>query len=272
MSARAIGFISSLTLHLLVLGVFVQFKDASWNPNGSSAATGQVLSLLIINPTLDTAFEEASKPDKDKAAKLNSMPEPRESSGEKLELERSKTRSELFESTPKKNDKSDKKPIVTTKLRHQTNTEKTSVGTRLQAKAGRQLQSRQQKTVTDSAEIIESPVVGNQDAVGSEMADSAARQDLESAYKNTIRSAIQKNRRYPRQARRKKLQGTTVVGFRILPDGSHKGWSVVKSSGIKILDSAALNAVRKVKKFPDFPRKLNRLYWDFEVPVRFKLS
>lgn len=100
----------------------------------------------------------------------------------------------------------------------------------------------------------------------------ADRKGIEDEYKNAVRQAILKNRVYPRQARRKRQQGTSVVAFRLLKNGVIEGLRLVTSSGSELLDKAALQAVGKVQQFKRFPKKMTRQYWDFEIPVSFKLS
>lgn len=100
----------------------------------------------------------------------------------------------------------------------------------------------------------------------------ADRKGIENEYKNAVRQAILKNRVYPRQARRKHQQGISVVAFRLQKNGIIERLRVITSSGSELLDRAALRAVGKVRQFKSFPKEMTRQYWDFEIPVSFKLS
>jgi len=108
--------------------------------------------------------------------------------------------------------------------------------------------------------------------LGNEKLDSN-RSGVENAYKNAVREAILQQRKYPRQARRKRLQGTSIIAFHILRTGVVGDLRIVQSSGAKQLDEAALNAVRQVRGFPPFPLGIKKQRWEFtEVPVVFEID
>jgi len=86
-----------------------------------------------------------------------------------------------------------------------------------------------------------------------------------------LRAAILKNRVYPRQARRKKKQGTVKVSFRIEPNGEINSVTLVASSGVEALDKAAMSAVAGVGRFEPFPDNFAQSAKTITVPVSFKL-
>lgn len=92
----------------------------------------------------------------------------------------------------------------------------------------------------------------------------------QTSYAQAVRLAVLAQRSYPQRARRKKLTGTVVVGFRVFTNGTLESARVIASSGHSILDRAAVNAVNSVGRFKPFPDEINRLHWDFEVPVVFR--
>ncbi|MHC4249347.1 MAG: energy transducer TonB [Planctomycetota bacterium] len=51
--------------------------------------------------------------------------------------------------------------------------------------------------------------------------------------------------RYPRLARGRGLEGTSLLGVVVLPDGTVGGIEVVRTSGHRVLDEAAVTAVRR---------------------------
>lgn len=71
-----------------------------------------------------------------------------------------------------------------------------------------------------------------------------------------IRARIERAKRYPLWARRRAIQGTATVAFRILEGGKVDGLRVVKSSGSALLDQAALEAVRRAVPFPRVPGEI----------------
>lgn len=64
------------------------------------------------------------------------------------------------------------------------------------------------------------------------------------------------NLNYPEQARRQNLFGSLRMLVAVLPDGSIKDIQIRKSSGIKLLDDAAVRIVRLAAPFAPFPEEL----------------
>jgi len=60
-----------------------------------------------------------------------------------------------------------------------------------------------------------------------------------------LQKAIEKKKRYPLIAKRKKRSGVSRVGFKIHPHGTITNIRLVKSAGYKPLDNAALTAISK---------------------------
>ena len=104
----------------------------------------------------------------------------------------------------------------------------------------------------------------------SEAAASAASEAIEDDYKSRLRAAIVAGRSYPRQARRRRQEGTVVVGFRVLADGTIGELEVRSSSGVGALDEAALAAVRRVGRFEAFPASIDRAALVFSLPITFR--
>lgn len=90
------------------------------------------------------------------------------------------------------------------------------------------------------------------------------------AYLYKVRVKIQRNLRYPALARRLKIQGESIVAFKILSDGSVDKSSIAiqKSSGNKSLDTQAINTILQVSPFAAPPKgKISII-----VPVAFNLK
>jgi protein TonB len=90
------------------------------------------------------------------------------------------------------------------------------------------------------------------------------------AYYAAVRYQVDAAKRYPRLAQQRRLQGVVVVGFRLSPDGRLLGEpTVAKSSGSRLLDAAAVRAVRRGAPYPRFPGKPEEMHEVIQVPVRF---
>jgi len=55
----------------------------------------------------------------------------------------------------------------------------------------------------------------------------------------------ERTKAYPLLARKRGIEGTVYVSFRIAPDGKPEGITIRKSSGFGILDTATLDVIKK---------------------------
>jgi periplasmic protein TonB len=90
------------------------------------------------------------------------------------------------------------------------------------------------------------------------------------AFQQTLLRHIARFRFYPDQARRDRIQGTVQLVFAMARDGTVSDVWVKTSSGSGILDTAAVETIRKAQPLPpipiDLPGELNIL-----IPVAFGL-
>ena len=91
-------------------------------------------------------------------------------------------------------------------------------------------------------------------------------------YLREIRRLLEKHKDYPWMARRRQIQGVTVLVFTIAAGGEIESYRVSRSSGQDLLDEAAKETIRKVGHFPPFPADLNRQKLTIEIPLAFRLS
>lgn len=97
------------------------------------------------------------------------------------------------------------------------------------------------------------------------------RDRLREAYLADLIGAIHRHKFYPRKSRRRAEQGTVVVAFTIERDGGLTAIAVKRSSGIRRLDEAALETLRKLASFRPIPSALRRDRWPMSVPIEFRL-
>jgi protein TonB len=91
------------------------------------------------------------------------------------------------------------------------------------------------------------------------------------AYYAQVRARIEAEKRYPRWARKARLEGRVTVDFRLGPDGALKGASVRESSGHEVLDQAALAAVERAAPYPPLPTGAGELPETLTVVLAFVL-
>ena len=94
---------------------------------------------------------------------------------------------------------------------------------------------------------------------------------IESQYAAALNRAIEARKYYPSRAKRMAHEGSVVVGFDINSEGDINNIRVVRSSSIRILDKAAVNAIVKIGRFEPIPSILDRDWWNFEITLKYYL-
>ena len=87
-----------------------------------------------------------------------------------------------------------------------------------------------------------------------------------------VRRKIEEAKLFPEAAREAGYEGTVVVSFEILRDGSLGRIEVLKSSGYEVLDKAAVETIRRASPFPKPPLYGRGEALRVEVPITFKIT
>ena len=84
------------------------------------------------------------------------------------------------------------------------------------------------------------------------------REFRDAAYFESWRKKIERigNLNYPEEARRRKLSGKLRLDVGLFPDGSIESITIVRSSGKKLLDDAAIRIVKLAAPFSPFPKAM----------------
>ena len=115
------------------------------------------------------------------------------------------------------------------------------------------------------ATIQQESVVAMRESSGTELKGSDA--TARSAYLGKLRTHLERSKVNPRTS----LIGTAVVRFTVSSAGELLSHEVVKSSGNKVLDDAAIASVEKASPFPPIPNDVNRDQLELSVPFRFSV-
>jgi TonB family protein len=83
---------------------------------------------------------------------------------------------------------------------------------------------------------------------------------------------IEKAKYYPSVARKRGMTGIITCKFSIFQDGSVKDISLVKSSKYKLLNKAAVEAIKKGAPYPDFPSSFKKNIFISHVDIKFYLN
>lgn len=101
--------------------------------------------------------------------------------------------------------------------------------------------------------------------------DNTQQRLVELNYKNALSKLIQKNKRYPKKAKRRRHEGRVMVSFVIFPDGRIDQIQVIESSGRSSLDKGAIKTLKKISGQLPFPKDIQRHSWQFELPMEYRL-
>lgn len=80
-----------------------------------------------------------------------------------------------------------------------------------------------------------------------------------------IRDLIEKAKGYPTLARRRGIEGTVYISFRIGNDGNPYDIKVINGSGSSILDNATIEIIKRAGPFPYIDKVI-------ELPISFRLN
>lgn len=89
-----------------------------------------------------------------------------------------------------------------------------------------------------------------------------------SAFRNRVLNHIRPYQYYPDEARAARQGGVVYVGFVMLRDGTVREIWVEDSSGIAVLDAAAMDTVRRAQPLPLIPASLPEVM-DVMLPIGF---
>ena len=95
---------------------------------------------------------------------------------------------------------------------------------------------------------------------------------LRKGYSSQVWSRIAHAKFYPRTARKREMEGKPVVEFELRSDGHLMNYLIVRSSSNKILDNAAIDAVKNASPYPGIPKSLKLKSIRFKLPISFKLN
>ena len=89
------------------------------------------------------------------------------------------------------------------------------------------------------------------------------------AYASVVHDAVQADLQVPETVAMMQLSGTTKIALNIAPNGSLLSMTIIQSSGIAMIDKAALATVRATR-FPSFSGTMPHHPITIEISVRMK--
>ncbi|OCL89743.1 energy transducer TonB [Arcobacter porcinus] len=123
-----------------------------------------------------------------------------------------------------------------------------------------------EKKVVQKEEVIKDQVI-TQDTVNQVKAA-----EMEDLYLGKIKHIIEKNKKYPRAAKRLKHEGKVTISFDILADGKIVNIRIIENSKYKTLDQATMELLENIAFFDAIPKELNKTVWNnIQVPVNYEM-
>ena len=98
------------------------------------------------------------------------------------------------------------------------------------------------------------------------------KENIEAEYLSKIRHKIEKNKNYPKIAKRLNHTGKVHVTFTITKDGRIKNCKLHKSAEFESLNQAALEIFVTIISFEPIPEKLNKENWEITIPIVYQLA
>lgn len=117
----------------------------------------------------------------------------------------------------------------------------------------------------------------NRDAPSAAVTDTLAvetqvqERDAIKTLRNALVSTLQARFSYPRRAQKRGWEGTVVISLRIMPDGQLADVHVANSSGVPVLDRAALRSLSEVS-MSQHVAWLDGREFDMLIPVEYRLT
>ncbi len=93
-----------------------------------------------------------------------------------------------------------------------------------------------------------------------------------SPYLAGLRALIEQRKEYPALARKGGMEGTVCIGCLLSRKGELKTAAIVRSSGHRLLDAAALRTIRGVGEFPAVPPEIKGDFFSFVAPITYQLE
>lgn len=86
-----------------------------------------------------------------------------------------------------------------------------------------------------------------------------------------LQAWLEKHKKYPRKAQRRRQQGTTELYIKMNRMGNVLDYYVVTSSGFKSLDQEVEKMIQRAQPLPPLPKEINKGLLEIIVPVQFYL-
>ena len=136
-----------------------------------------------------------------------------------------------------------------------------------------------EKVVEKESENIEKMAVAEQNEISQkqqssiqENSNNQKNQNLENEYLAKVKNKIEKNKVYPKVAKRLNQTGKVIVSFDILKDGKVTNIKIINKSKFEKLDEASIELLTNIGFFEAIPNELNKTVWNIQIPINYQIN
>ena len=124
---------------------------------------------------------------------------------------------------------------------------------------------------TTSAPEAPQVIIADTAAAPSEGAPNVSNSAAIPAWRAQLGVVLERNKRYPAQARDRAQQGVVQLSFSLDRRGRVVASGIVRGSGFALLDQEVLDLLRRAQPFPPPPPEVRGERIDLTVPIRFSI-
>ncbi len=135
------------------------------------------------------------------------------------------------------------------------------------------------KVVEKESENIEKMAVAEQNEISTKQesiiqsnSNNERNKNLESEYLAKVKNKIEKNKVYPKVAKRLNQTGKVIVSFDILKDGKITNIKIIHKSKFEKLDEASIELLTNIGFFEAIPNELNKTVWNIQIPINYQIN
>mgnify|MGYP003408884828 CR=1 FL=1 len=136
-----------------------------------------------------------------------------------------------------------------------------------------------EKVVEKETENIEKMAVAEQNEISTKQesiiqsnSNNERNKNLESEYLAKVKNKIEKNKVYPKVAKRLNQTGKVIVSFDILKDGKITNIKIIHKSKFEKLDEASIELLTNIGFFEAIPNELNKTVWNIQIPINYQIN
>ena len=136
-----------------------------------------------------------------------------------------------------------------------------------------------EKVIEKESENIEKMAVAEQNEISTKQesiiqsnSNNERNKNLESEYLAKVKNKIEKNKVYPKVAKRLNQTGKVIVSFDILKDGKVTNIKIINKSKFEKLDEASIELLTNIGFFLSILNELNKTVWNIQIPINYQIN